>query len=874
VILADEVGMGKTYVALAVAVSVIEATRGRQPVVVMIPPSVREKWPREWDVFRDMCMGSDTSIRATQESIIRGSEFLKLLDDPEHRRNHLIFLTHGALTSSLTDPFIKLAIVRQAMSRRSSLARHRRALPRWGRRLFGSELRHPDVVEALLKDHPSRWRRTLAATTGREPADDPIPQAILEALHEVDMAPLAEMLARVPLRTGPQLETRLKAVRKEMQLALRELWADALRRLRVRLPLLILDEAHHLKNPWTRLAGLFANEEAAADVEEITSGPLGDVFDRMLFMTATPFQLGHHELLEVLHRFEGVRWAQRTDREAFRAELAQLERALDASQTAALRLDRAWARLTEEDVATLGEDWWERDPDELPDVPASIALQIRDVEKHLRTSERLLKPWVIRHARPDRDERRRVMPGRAILDDVANGARGLEVGERVALPFLLAARAQALVASRSLVEGSAARALFAEGLASSFEAYRQTRQRTAQVLDQDAAPEGDGATDRVSGWYLRQLDKALPPSDQGLWAEHPKVSAVVDRVVDLWRHGEKSVVFCFYIETGKALRSHISRALQREFVRWGAERLGLGDADDGEVTERLRLVGERFFDVKSPLRRTAEESIRGILEGSGVVEVGTLDRATDVTLRFLRTRSFLLRHLDIGADDLAAAFVAALDVRDASRFTLKQKIERFGGFLMDRVEAEREELLSALEAMRTGEITAGDVDLDPAERSSAREEHVLPNVRLANGQVARNIRRRLMLAFNTPFFPEILVASAVMSEGVDLHLYCRHAVHHDLDWNPSVLEQRTGRLDRLGSHAWRSRMPIVVYEPFLEATQDEKQYRVVKDRERWFNVVMGEKLALDEATTERVAQRAQMPMTLARSLSLRLEVHP
>jgi hypothetical protein len=67
-------------------------------------------------------------------------------------------------------------------------------------------------------------------------------------------------------------------------------------------------------------------------------------------------------------------------------------------------------------------------------------------------------------------------------------------------------------------------------------------------------------------------------------------------------------------------------------------------------------------------------------------------------------------------------------------------------------------------------------------------------------------------------------------------------------------------------------MPIVVYEPFLEATQDEKQYRVVKDRERWFNVVMGEKLELDEASTDRLAARMPLPIDLARALSLRLEV--
>jgi hypothetical protein len=31
-------------------------------------------------------------------------------------------------------------------------------------------------------------------------------------------------------------------------------------------------------------------------------------FDQMLFLTATPFQLGHHELLSVLDRFGDVRW--------------------------------------------------------------------------------------------------------------------------------------------------------------------------------------------------------------------------------------------------------------------------------------------------------------------------------------------------------------------------------------------------------------------------------------------------------------------------------------------------------------------------------------------------------------------------------------
>jgi hypothetical protein len=873
VILADEVGMGKTYVALAVAVSVIEATKGRSPVVVMIPPSVREKWPREWDVFRDMCLSGHTKIRATQGSITKGTEFLKLLDDPASRRNHLIFLTHGALTSSLTDPYVRLAIVRQAMSHRRTLARHRNAIPRWSYQLFGWELRHEDLVGALLRDHPSRWRSTMTRVTGVDPGDDPVPTAVLESLRHVDLSVLAETIGRMPLRSGSRLDARLKAVRKEMRAALRELWAEALGHLNIHLPLLIMDEAHHLKNPWTRLATLFANPEAEADIDVVSTGPLGGVFERMLFLTATPFQLGHHELLQVLHRFEGVRWRNRSDREAFQAQLRGLERSLDASQTAALRLDRAWGRLIATDLEGLPPGWWNDGHADLPDVARALSLHVRDLRAQLDASERALRPWVIRHARPDRDARRQVLPGRSILDDRVNGVRGLEVTETAALPFLLAARAQALVASQEAWGGSLTRAFFAEGLSSSFEAYRQTRTRSEASLLDDAGPDSRPVEgDPTTAWYLRQLDRALPTADAASWGEHPKIAATVRRVVELWRRGEKTVVFCFYVETGKALRSHISRELHREFARLGAEKLGLSAPDEDRVADELRRLGDQFFDPKSRIRRTAEPAIRDILVESGL-KGNDLERATDVSMRFLRTRSFLLRHMDISARDRAGAFLRALDEPDASDRTLRDKIDAFGVFVGERVESEREELLAALEAMHTGDIYATtDQDLDPGEGSARRDGVVLPNVRLANGDVNRQIRRRLMLAFNTPFFPEILVASSVMSEGVDLHLHCRHAIHHDLDWNPSTLEQRTGRLDRLGSHASKSGKPIVVYEPFLEATQDEKQYRVVKDRERWFNVVMGERLELDEASTDRLAARVPLPPDLAHILSLRLEV--
>ena len=133
IVLADEVGMGKTFVALAVATSVALRNPGAGPVVVMVPPSLREKWPRDWGVFQEKCLSADSTrarLRATPRAVESGVEFLRLLDDPPDRKYHLVFLTHGALSRGLTDAWVKLALIRRAF-RRPTLAPYRRAFPRF-----------------------------------------------------------------------------------------------------------------------------------------------------------------------------------------------------------------------------------------------------------------------------------------------------------------------------------------------------------------------------------------------------------------------------------------------------------------------------------------------------------------------------------------------------------------------------------------------------------------------------------------------------------------------------------------------------------------------------------------------------------------------
>ena len=51
-------------------------------------------------------------------------------------------------------------------------------------------------------------------------------------------------------------------------------------------------------------------------------------------------------------------------------------------------------------------------------------------------------------------------------------------------------------------------------------------------------------------------------------------------------------------------------------------------------------------------------------------------------------------------------------------------------------------------------------------------------------------------AFQSPFYPFIIASTSVGQEGLDFHWYCRKIVHWNLPSNPQDLEQREGRINR------------------------------------------------------------------------------
>jgi SNF2 family DNA or RNA helicase len=63
----------------------------------------------------------------------------------------------------------------------------------------------------------------------------------------------------------------------------------------------------------------------------------------------------------------------------------------------------------------------------------------------------------------------------------------------------------------------------------------------------------------------------------------------------------------------------------------------------------------------------------------------------------------------------------------------------------------------------------------------------------------------------------ILLASEVASEGVDLQ-FCRVVINYDLPWNPMKIEQRIGRIDRIGQLSEK----ITIWNLFYEDTIDAR----------------------------------------------------
>ncbi|KAA0873523.1 helicase [Nitrincola tapanii] len=88
--------------------------------------------------------------------------------------------------------------------------------------------------------------------------------------------------------------------------------------------------------------------------------------------------------------------------------------------------------------------------------------------------------------------------------------------------------------------------------------------------------------------------------------------------------------------------------------------------------------------------------------------------------------------------------------------------------------------------------------------------------------------------FSDPDGPQILLSSEVAAEGVDLQ-FSSLIINYDLPWNPAKIEQRIGRIDRIGQQEKK----ILIWNFVYENTIDDRVYERLLQRLETFSQALG-----------------------------------
>lgn len=407
------------------------------------------------------------------------------------------------------------------------------------------------------------------------------------------------------------------------------------------------------------------------------------------------------------------------------------------------------------------------------------------------------------------------------------------------------------------------------GLAGVIDQAFYDREEDKKQVEEDRAPAKDGTSgpDRDaelpdaprSAWWASTLREALA-NDPDILFNHPAILAAVRTTEEEVERGEKVLVFGRFTRPMRALVSLLNARQMLKAIEQGRP------WPQSKVHEDRR--GHEFGEW--PAVRAAHRQL------SSKVDLTMLDdllaqRYRRESDQRARQREGLLARLraELADDDASSRCLAILDAierQTAPAIGDAEEDEHHVALLAraiaantDRPDVPDADLAKAFRALveAAGDHDSseeGEFDEEQAQEAwYTLEEHLREGytsqqggfARLMYGETKPQTRRMIQLAFNRPnSFPRVLVAQSLVGrEGLNLHESCRIVVLLHPEWNPGVVEQQIGRVDRVNSRwakalrqaiddgmKWADLPRIEIRPIIFKGTYDEHNWNVLQER--------------------------------------------
>ncbi|TWH80393.1 helicase-related protein [Sedimentibacter saalensis] len=867
-ILGDDVGMGKTYVAIATAAYYL--TKNPEKSIIIITPSwqLNAKWYKELNKFLEVnLININYPFNPNDIKTIKGDYLSYIQEIKEKSKVAKIILIP-------VNVFVSIGWKNEKSFFLSCWFKHRRL---WGttrekvlKALGGNEnIKSPTDfydIGISYEDMDESWYENLdkANISGKSIDDDTV-SYIWEELKEL----------------------RYKAINSVLP--------DA--------SLLILDEAHNMKNE---------NTVRRQSLERV----IYNKFDKAIFLTATPFQLSVSELKSVMRLFEAGKSPMEL-KQKFQQNINLMFTEMQKYIALTSEFQCFVGRLTEADNYILEKMICGENVKGINiDIENTYKLYLSVYEQKVNL-ENVMKNVIIRNVKK-KDKYRNEVIGALNSEE----RTGIPLFKDSLIPFAMAEKAIFELMKRG------DQTFIANAKQTLTSSYSSSVNSSLYKLE-----------DLPSLNILKKMDIEK--------LDHPKINSVVDEVVENLNNGNKTLIFCNRIKTVEELEKRISEHLDKNYnkdikrlfqdnteksfenyykrfynkndISWillqesyinsvlipviklcGGKNNILPKAQSiKDSVTRLylrynRSVKANYMYLKRIVEHLVFKEVLSKFKWKKVV----YDFSTDLfdTVSNILNENYIENGIYLTNDDAADEKYDNTDENEIRNISISviNKIITFNG-IWDRYSdklnmlnpSERYSLVSAmigflrvdkrfLIELRNNMVKNPNrsdnfclnktfrkrniLDWESAygrfiekyistESETARKEMILglkstKIVDKCTGETTNERREKIMAGFNTPFNPKVLIATSTMSEGIDLQEECKRVIHYDLEWNPASLEQRVGRIDRINSLISKlqvndGRETLDVFYPYIKNTIDESIYRTVKDREKWFNLILG-----------------------------------